>query len=80
MAVGVEFLPMPEHRLARHRVYEVRGQFSQRSQHEAVLQDIAARHPHRAFVDYQIIVEQQVYIERTCCPFLTSPDTPGQIM
>jgi len=77
---GVEFLPVRQHRLARYRVHEARSQLCQRPQYEAVFQYVAARYPHRALIDHPVIVQQQIDIERTCCPFIVAAIASCQIM
>ena len=65
MARRVKFLPVVEHGPAGYRVHEVGCQLGQRTQDKTVFEYVAALNTYWPLVHDQVIVKQQVDIERT---------------
>ena len=59
---------------------QVRCELGQRAQHKAVSQDIVAWDTNRSLVYNKIVVEQQVYIERTLPPLIATANPARKIM
>ena len=63
MTRRIEILPVLAHGPTSDGVHQVRGQLGKGPQNKAVLEHIIARHSHRPFIHYKVIVEQQVDIK-----------------
>ncbi len=80
MTCRVKFPPVLADQFACYRVTIIRGDFGQRPEYEAILQDIFPGQPNWRLVENELIVQQQVDVQRSRNEFFGAARTPRQIM
>ncbi len=64
MTSGVKLAPMLGHCPPGFRVNEVGGDLGDRPQHKAVFENVCPRQPNRRLIEYQVVIEQEIDVER----------------
>ena len=76
----VKFLPVLSKRLFRHRMHRVRRQFGQWTEHETVFKHVATWNSEPGFIDYALVVEQEIDVERSRGKLRAAADAPCPVV